>query len=152
MLRTENLTGPTPQKHEETGAHFIGNTACKTCHIDEGSSWKATKHAHAYHTLEVAGHETDPDCLTCHTVGFGFSSGFRSVSETPNHVNVGCESCHGAGNIHVEHPQQKGYGVVTETTCLKCHTTENSPNFEFDHYFPKIVHTSGSTNTKAHGQ
>ena len=68
MVEAENVAESTPRKQPKTGTQFVGTAACKTCHIDEWESWKKTKHAHAYHTLEVAGHETDPECLTCHTV------------------------------------------------------------------------------------
>jgi hypothetical protein len=92
MVEAENVAELTPREQQNTGPQFVGTAACKTCHINEWESWKKTKHAHAYHTLEVAGHETDPECLTCHTVGFGVSSGFISVEKTPNHVDVGCEN------------------------------------------------------------
>ena len=147
MITDENPEASVPRIQQETGPQFVGTAICKTCHITEWTSWKATKHAHAYHTLEVAGHEADPDCLTCHTVGFGFSTGFLSVKETPNHLDVGCENCHGAGSMHVKQQSEVsntthiGYGKVTETTCLACHTTENSPKFDLKVYFPKIVHT-----------
>ncbi len=148
MVADENLTGSVPRGEQDTGDPFVGSATCKTCHIEEWTSWKATKHSHAYHTLEVAGHETDPECLTCHTVGFGFSSGFLSVEETPNHLDVGCENCHGAGSAHIKdsNPTRTDYGTVTEATCLTCHTTENSPKFNFTHYFPEIVHTILSEN------
>ena len=141
MVAAENLAELTPRKQKKTGPQFMGTAACKTCHIDEWESWKETKHAHAYHTLEVAGHETDPECLTCHTVGFGVSSGFISVEKTPNHVDVGCENCHGAGSIHAEHPEQKNYGTIKKKLCVTCHTTENSPKFDIEVYFPKVVHS-----------
>ncbi|MDE0686389.1 MAG: multiheme c-type cytochrome [Candidatus Poribacteria bacterium] len=147
MVTDANLAASMPQKPEKIIARFVGNATCKTCHLNEWTSWKVTKHAHAYHTLEVAGHETDPDCLTCHTVGFGFSSGFLSIEETPNHRDVGCENCHGAGRTHVKQQSETSntintsYGKVTEATCLTCHTMENSPKFDLKAYFPKIIHT-----------
>ena len=112
MLSAEDLVESSLDKQQKTGPQFVGTAACKTCHIDEWKSWKETKHAHAYHTLEVAGHETDPECLTCHTVGFGVSTGFISVEKTPHHIDVGCENCHGPGSNHAEHPEQKGYGKI----------------------------------------
>ena len=154
MVADQKLTESVPRAEEKKDSQFVGTVTCKTCHIDEWTSWKATKHSHAYHTLEVAGHETDPDCLTCHTVGFVFSSGFVSFAKTPNHLDVGCENCHGAGSTHVEHQYKDsnaprtGYGEVTETTCLTCHTTENSPKFDFSSYFPKIVHTFVTENAR----
>ena len=142
MLSAEDLIETSLDKQQKTGPQFVGSAACKTCHIDEWKSWKETKHAHAYHTLEVAGHETDPECLTCHTVGFGNADGFISVEKTPDHIDVGCENCHGAGSTHVEHPEQKGYGTIKKTFCVTCHTTENSPKFDIEVYFPKILHSS----------
>lgn len=141
MVLAENLA-QSLQLQQRGDARFIGTANCQTCHRPEWTSWKKTKHAHAYHTLEVAGHQADPECLTCHTVGFGFSTGFLSIEKTPNHLDVGCESCHGAGHVHATYPQEKGYGAVTESVCLTCHTVENSPQFDMKVYFPHIVHSS----------
>ena len=148
MLSVEDLIETSLDKQQETGPQFVGSAACQTCHIDVWKSWKETKHAHAYHTLEVAGHETDPECLTCHTVGFGDTNGFISVEKTPNHVDVGCENCHGAGSVHVKHSEEKGYGKIKEKLCVTCHTTENSPKFDIEVYFPKILHSSKGTSAK----
>ncbi len=142
MLAAEDLVESSLDKQQKAGPQFVGSASCKTCHSDVWKSWKETKHAHAYHTLEVAGHETDPECLTCHTVGFGTSSGFISVEKTPNHLDVGCENCHGAGSTHAQHPEQKGYGKIGEKLCVTCHTTENSPKFDIEAYFPKILHST----------
>ena len=139
MLAAENLSEEVERELPSTGGMYAGNASCKTCHASEYASWKETKHSHAYHTLVEKGHETDPDCLTCHTVGFGFQTGFISQSQTPTLADVGCENCHGVGGNHVRNPQ-KGYGQVTKMNCLTCHTSENSPNFDYDVYFPKILH------------
>ena len=139
MLAAENLSAAVEREIPSTGGMYAGNGSCKTCHPSEYASWKKTKHSHAYHTLVEKGHENDPDCLTCHTVGFGFQTGFISEPQTPTLMDVGCENCHGVGGNHVKNPQ-KGYGQVTKANCLTCHTTENSPNFDYDVYFPKILH------------
>ena len=139
MLAAENLSEEVERELPSTGGMYAGNASCKTCHASEYASWKKTKHSHAYHTLVEKGHETDPDCLTCHTVGFGFQTGFISEPQTPTLADVGCENCHGVGGNHIKNPQ-KGYGQVTKMNCLTCHTSENSPNFDYDVYFPKILH------------
>lgn len=144
MLAAENLTADIQQEPLSTGGMYAGNGSCKTCHPSEYASWKKTKHSHAYHTLVEKGHEKDPDCLTCHTVGFGFQTGFISEPQTPTLADVGCENCHGVGGNHVKNPQP-GYGKVTQVTCLTCHTSENSPNFDYDVYFPKILHEAMRT-------
>ena len=139
MLAAENLSEEVDREIPSTGGMYAGNASCKTCHASEYASWKKTKHSHAYHTLVEKGHETDPDCLTCHTVGFGFQTGFISEPQTPTLADVGCENCHGVGGNHAKNPQP-GYGKVTKANCLTCHTTENSPIFDYDIYFPKILH------------
>ena len=139
MLAAENLNEEVEREIPSTGGMYAGNASCKTCHASEYASWKKTKHSHAYHTLVEKGHEKDPDCLTCHTVGFGFQTGFSDLSRTPTLTDVGCENCHGVGGNHVKNPQP-GYGQVTKENCLTCHTTENSPKFDYDVYFPKIRH------------
>ncbi len=139
MLAAENLSEEVEREIPSTGGMYAGNASCKTCHAPEYASWKKTKHSHAYHTLVEKEHEKDPECLTCHTVGFGFQTGFVSEPQTPTLMDVGCENCHGVGGNHIKNPQP-GYGQVTKTDCLTCHTSENSPNFDYDVYFPKIRH------------
>ncbi len=140
MLAVENLTADVEQEPLSTGGMYTGNASCKSCHAAEYASWKKTKHSHAYHTLVEKGHEKDPECLACHTVGFGFQTGFIGESQTPTLMDVGCETCHGVGGNHVKNPQP-GYGRVTKASCLTCHTQENSPAFDFSVYFPKTFHT-----------
>ena len=139
MLAAENLTDDVKQIPLTVGGTYVGNKSCKSCHPAEYASWKKTKHSHAYHTLVEAGHEKDPDCLPCHTVGFGFETGYTDQTKTATLSDVGCENCHGVGGNHVKNPQP-GYGQVTKENCLTCHTLENSPKFDNDVYFPKILH------------
>ena len=48
----------------------------------------------------------DPECISCHVVGwnpeqfFPYVGGFRSEQETPQLKNTGCEDCHGSGQKH----------------------------------------------------
>lgn len=69
-----------------------------------------------------------------------------------------CENCHGPGSRHIElmneflltedaETRQKGLQEVRvtlaearESLCYKCHDLDNSPNFDFDTYWPKIEH------------
>ncbi len=139
MLTAENLSEDLGRKQPATGGVYVGSASCKGCHAEVYTIWEQSKHAHAYQTLVSHGHAADPECLMCHTVGFGFQTGFVNMETTPNLPDVGCENCHGVAGNHVKQPQ-KGYGQVTEADCLTCHTAQNSPKFDYEVYLPKIQH------------
>ena len=139
MLVGENLLEEVSQTPLSTRGMYVGSESCKGCHASEYAIWKQSKHAHAYHTLVEVGHATDPECLTCHTVGFRFQTGFINLNQTPTLTDVGCENCHGVGGNHVKNPQ-RGYGQVTKADCLTCHTSENSPKFDYEVDLRKIRH------------
>ena len=139
MLLVENLSVNLEREPPTTGGTYVGSASCKGCHAEAYTIWKRSKHAHAYQTLVSHGHAADPECLTCHTVGFGFQTGFVNMETTPNLPDVGCENCHGVGGNHVKNPK-KGYGQVTQANCLTCHTAQNSPKFDYEVYFPRIRH------------
>ena len=142
MLTAENLSVDLEREPPATGGVYVGSASCNGCHAEAYTVWKKSKHAHAYQTLVSHGHAADPECLTCHTVGFGFQTGFVNIETTPDLPDVGCENCHGVGGNHVKNPQ-KGYGQVTQADCLTCHTAQNSPKFDYEVYLPKIRHWKG---------
>ena len=51
-------------------------------------------------------------------------------------VNVQCEACHGPGKEHVS-DFTAPMNPVVESVCLKCHTEDNSPDFDFRRYLEK---------------
>ncbi len=121
------------------GATYEGVAGCAECHQPFEESWKATRHAGAFSTLVSAGKSADPECLVCHTVGFGEDGGFSSIETTPELANVQCEVCHGPDKEHrkdFSRPMQ----IVTEAVCVKCHTKDNSPDFDYPVYLNKIKH------------
>jgi len=138
---SSDSTGLTDQIriHSESGDAFVGNATCQKCHVDDCSHYTSTKHAIAWKTLEDKRSHVDPYCQQCHTTGYGSNAGFVSVSKSPKLFNVGCESCHGPSSAHVA-------DVKTRTTfnakdqCLQCHDRENSPLFQYDEYWKKILH------------
>jgi hypothetical protein len=99
-----------------------------------------------------------------------FESGYLSLKDTPNLIGNGCENCHGPAAKHaaVENGQvqvadkerqqlrealqlkivknegnkkdqvYKEGGVVD--MCMKCHDLDNSPDFDFQAYWPKVKH------------
>ena len=118
---------------------YVGSKACLSCHADSYHIWIHSAHAHAYHDLIVRGHQKDPDCVKCHVTGLDSIYGFRSLQSTPKFANVTCESCHGPGKLHCEFP--KTHPVLNgQQSCISCHTPQNSPNFDFDKYWQRIIH------------
>ncbi|MBI2399480.1 MAG: hypothetical protein HYV23_00175 [Deltaproteobacteria bacterium] len=120
------------------GGPYLGSESCVECHQSYVDSWKATKHSAAFATLERVGKSKDPECVKCHVVGFGEEGGFLSLKATPGLANVQCESCHGPGREHAaDFSPMRPIGIEV---CLKCHTHENSPLFDYQKYFEKIKH------------
>jgi hypothetical protein len=88
-------------------AEYVGDAQCKACHPNEWNQYQGTKHAQAYNALaKVAKHPTgrqfDGECIICHTVGYDIRTGFVNARQTPNLMNVQCESCHGPASLHVD--------------------------------------------------
>jgi len=121
------------------GEPFAGSEACGKCHTEAYEIWKKTAHSWALKTLEHDKHDRDPDCVGCHVVGLDVETGFRDRTLTPQLADVGCESCHGAGKAHSENPSVK-MGPAGKASCLPCHKPENSPNFDFESYWKKVIH------------
>ena len=151
---------PHPQKELLGG--FVGSEKCESCHEASYKVWKKSGHAKAWSTLvkQDPPRNFDPECISCHVVGwdpqhyFPYQSGFSSEETTPHLINTGCESCHGPGEKHVEAEMgadfelqaklQKAIVVTKEESekrqCYTCHDLDNSPDFEFETYWPKVEH------------
>ena len=101
---------------------------------------------------------------------FPYASGFLSLNETPHLTDNGCENCHGPGQSHVaaesgevdaddaeierlraamrltilENEGNKDGQVYKEAVvvkmCMQCHDEDNSPDFDFQEYWPKVEH------------
>lgn len=120
-------------------AHYLGVSKCGECHQPFVENWKETRHAGAFSSLERVGKSADPECVKCHTIGFGEKEGFHSIEKTPMLTDVQCEACHGPGRNHLSdfsRPMQP----VAESVCLKCHTKSTSPDFNYQVYLEKIKH------------
>ena len=147
---------------------YVGTAKCIDCHKSAGAVWEKSKHHHAYQTLVDAtrpsNRQYDPECIVCHTVGFGYVSGFKSEKATAKLENVGCESCHGPGSLHANdannlalraemNPWKAPPNETAEQTkrrtqriddaCQRCHDPENDVNWTnggFERNWPKIAH------------
>jgi hypothetical protein len=82
----------------------------------------------------------------------------KGLAKTPHLIDVGCESCHGPGGAHVaaemgsdealQRKLQKAVVVTKEEVqdhasdkyCRSCHDLDNSPEFDFETYWPKVEH------------
>ncbi len=99
---------------------------------------------------------------------FPFESGWKSYRETPHLVGQGCENCHGPaarhtavenGDIEVAEEEQDALRLALRleigenegnkkgqtlgkavNNCLGCHDLDNSPDFDFQEYWPKVAH------------
>jgi hypothetical protein len=109
-----------PSQVVNTAATYVGSEKCIDCHKDRADNsaamWNASKHAHAYKSLETVAkrpslRQFDGECIRCHTVGYDFKSGFEDAVKTPHLMNVGCESCHGPGSAHSEKPDNKALAL-----------------------------------------
>lgn len=141
------------QKPTPNGDSYVGTAACTVCHPTAAKVWKASKHAHAWQTLVDA--EADPkrygwpvtkypDCVGCHVVGYGETSGFKTFEDTPGLADVGCERCHGPGSGHMISGGTKKMGIIggvlKSELCAQCHDFEQSPDFLYTDRWKLIEH------------
>jgi hypothetical protein len=127
-----------------TAAEFVGSATCLECHPAAAAVWSASGHARAFATLERRNADADPKCIGCHTTGFGAPTGYQRTRRD-RLVDVGCESCHGPGGLHVK-AQSGEPGVefrfrpLGAGDCLNCHHGEFSRPFQWDEFWPPVKH------------
>jgi hypothetical protein len=152
-----------PHPQRQLLGNFVGSQHCEPCHEESYKVWKrAGGHSLAYDTLQNAKppRNYDPECVSCHVVGwngqgfFPYQGGFESLQKTPLLAHVGCESCHGPGEKHIAAEAtsdnalklklQKAMVLTREEAkkqfCTNCHDIDNSPDFNFEAYWPQIEH------------
>ncbi len=99
---------------------FQGYKVCVKCHDTHEKSWRDSPHAKAFDSLKAGSkresklkaeldpdkdYTADPDCLGCHTTGYGEPGGYATdlpKARARRLAVVGCESCHGAGSLYRE--------------------------------------------------
>jgi len=137
-LASEKLVEKAPRRKSEIA--YVGDAACIECHEDSCKTLDSTPHEHAWSSIKATNDHHDPECVMCHVTGWGDSSGFISEAQTPKFINVTCEACHGPGARHSKIQDRTVNGELGKRFCLKCHDIDNSPQFSFDKYWPKIAH------------
>jgi hypothetical protein len=134
-------------RDQSTGAlreRYLGQAACGKCHTGLTDRLAVSRHYRAYETLLQRGEERNPDCLSCHTTGFGRYSGFdpaREVRTGKDLRGVQCEECHGPGTTH---SRDGAYIETARNSCSRCHTSYWSPDFDFESYWERIPHCGGT--------
>lgn len=159
------LAHPRTRGGVEGSGQFVGSESCAECHSDAFEIWSNSRHAHATESLvnAVPPRQFDPECISCHAVGwnpqeyFPYISGYESLKKTPHLVGNGCENCHGPGGAHVAAETELADTREAERklmrltlaeaqagACQKCHDLDNSPEFQkegaFEHYWSEIEH------------
>jgi hypothetical protein len=165
---TLQVMGPTAaQKKKDAVPTYVGSERCGDCHEEAYKVWKGSKHSHAYQTLVDAKRPSlrqyDPECIVCHTVGFGHQGGFKDAVATKHLKNVGCESCHGPGSLHASDPNDKEWAdrmnlawkapdkkarmAKIDYFCQTCHDTDNDVHWKelagkggFERKWPQVQH------------
>ena len=124
---------------EETGV-YLGVGTCMGCHPDAFGVYARSGHARAYRTLAAESVQRDTRCVGCHVTGYGERGGFsgvRRMGTMVDLIDVQCEACHGAGS---NHNRDGAYRKAAAKSCVRCHTSEEDPNFDFDEDWRKIAH------------
>ncbi len=101
---------------------YLTASVCKGCHEKQYENWTHTSHFRAMDGILASGDARRPECLSCHTTGYG--PGFLDPAEARTHGGVQCEACHGTRPDHVKDPPANRFGAVAESTCLPCHNED----------------------------
>lgn len=137
-LKDERLAENWPRR--EAASTYIGDSGCIECHKEICAQLDPTPHEHAFASLEATNDHYDPECVSCHVVGWAEQGGYVSPEQSKHLVNVQCEACHGPGEAHAQSQAKTPNGKLGSQYCLRCHDADNSPQFKFDLYWPKIQH------------
>jgi len=124
---------PAQIREQKLNLSYIGSEQCRDCHQAEYNAWKATPHSHALETLETKAKRPglrnfDGECVVCHTIGYGFQSGYVNSAKTPALANVGCESCHGPGSGHKYAPNNPDLHELLSPWKEKGHKSDKLPD------------------------
>ena len=132
VSQSSDLTPLFAEQHLEQDPQngYVSATGCQQCHQQEYLQWSATRHAFAFETLLKKERYFDSGCVSCHTTGLGYATGFQIGDQASTLKGVQCETCHGPGKQHVGNPKKSNIRSGADTAlCLECHDTKHSPGF-----------------------
>ena len=135
-------------------------------HAEALDSLDPANRREGYERLNGVSRMFDPECLSCHVTGWNaqehirYRTGFlnEEFAELANedsslHSRLAgnqCENCHGPASRHVELIEagnielaKKEVAVTlkqAKAICYRCHDNDNSPDFDFDTYWPQVEH------------
>ncbi len=116
------------------------SAGCVSCHSSEFARWTFTEHKSATVHLTATGEQENPECLGCHTTGYGEPGGFAEANlfNLSRFGGIQCEACHGPLANHPDSGSSPPL-IPTVDTCLGCHDEANSPEFDFEGYQRAVV-------------
>ncbi|MDP6933239.1 MAG: multiheme c-type cytochrome, partial [Myxococcota bacterium] len=120
-------------QEDQSNPAYASSSACLTCHSSEFARWTLTGHTRAWQSIIQRGETENPECIGCHTTGYGEAGGWGELTRANirKFKGIQCEACHGplAG-----HPQNSAASPhpVQPSTCLPCHDEANSPDFDYE--------------------
>jgi hypothetical protein len=128
--------------HGASNERFLGVHTCARCHTETARSYAESAHAQAFQALVTKGQAQNPECVSCHVVGFHHQNGYDQVADgnVPGREalkNVQCEACHGYGTAHA---RDGSWAAQAKASCVTCHDEANSPEFDYETYWAKIAH------------
>lgn len=121
-----------------TGRLFTESERCRSCHLGAFEVWQEHGHSRAFDILPTES-KGNLGCLPCHATGWA-KGGYIDEQRTPDLKHVGCTSCHVMRRKHLSWPAKSPVPDVSEADCRTCHTAKWTPDFEYESYWPKIVH------------
>lgn len=137
LFARQELQGDT---QDPFAGRYLGLGACQSCHVEQFDVYAKTRHSHAYATLSAQSVHRDTNCVGCHVTGFGEAGGFPGVrlrGASVDLIDVQCEACHGPGK---DHARDGSYRATAIQSCVRCHTANDDPDFNFATDWPKIAH------------
>lgn len=126
-------------RQRTAGLDYQPSAECGRCHQAQYQWWRRSRHSQAYRSLVRVERTGDPNCLMCHTSGFGTIKGFYTIQKTPHLAAVNCQDCHRFNDA--EH-QKDGRAVgfkfppVNENVCTTCHTPVSDRHFHYKRKLP----------------